>query len=162
MSRRCQAPTLIVREPESLVTKLLFEDAVLLDQVLDCALLLTADPADGGQEQGAEREAFVQHTIKISALRVPSGSRLTDGTVRALRVWKASRLWMAYCFCSSVERITSSGMQVGPTSPCRLRATRRLMRAAQPFPGHDLFFPFTGLLESSFAEFERRCNGNGP
>ncbi len=55
LALRRKAASLIVREPEPSTAELLLEDAVLLDQVLDRALLLTAAPADGGQENGAER-----------------------------------------------------------------------------------------------------------
>jgi hypothetical protein len=65
-----QPAALIVRESNSAATELLLEDAVLFDQVLDRALLLSADPADGGQEQGAKREAVVQHSGRIATLRV--------------------------------------------------------------------------------------------
>jgi len=41
------------------------------------ALLLAVDPADDGQEQGAEREAVSQHTARISALPVTSGRGLS-------------------------------------------------------------------------------------
>jgi hypothetical protein len=44
-----QTRALIVRESEPAATKLFFEDTVLLDQLLDCALLLAGHPADNGQ-----------------------------------------------------------------------------------------------------------------
>ena len=47
------------------------------------SLLLAADPANDGQEQGSEREAVRQHASRISALTVSSGRGRTNETVPA-------------------------------------------------------------------------------
>ncbi len=54
-----QPPALTFREPELAAAELLLGGTVLLDQAVDRALLLAADPTNDGGQQGAEPEGLV-------------------------------------------------------------------------------------------------------
>jgi hypothetical protein len=66
-SLRCQPSALVVAQPNSLPAELFLEHAVLLDQVLDDALLLDVDPACERQEKDSQRVGFDRHEPIVAA-----------------------------------------------------------------------------------------------
>ena len=57
----CKSATLIVGESETSAAELLFEDAVLFDEVGDDLGLLTIDPAGEGSEEELKRKEVGHH-----------------------------------------------------------------------------------------------------
>ena len=53
LALRCESAALVVGQPQLPTPELLLQYAVLLDQVLDRALLLAVHPAGDGQQQRA-------------------------------------------------------------------------------------------------------------
>ena len=73
---RRQSTALIVGQPESPATLLLFEDPVLLDQVGDKIQLMPIHPAGNRQQEQLERERCGRHSAIVGALKSHVGGRL--------------------------------------------------------------------------------------
>jgi hypothetical protein len=58
--------TLSIGQPQPPVPQLLSEHPVLLEQVLDCELLPTVDPARHDQDEKLERERELRHPLILS------------------------------------------------------------------------------------------------